>query len=41
MDGSKIAANLADVAGYPFFGLWYPYATSKDPWRNPQFNAYR
>jgi len=41
MDGSKIAANLADVAGYPFFGLWYPYATNKDPWRNPQFNAYR
>eukprot|EP00878_Enallax_costatus_P001421 GHUV01001571.1.p1 GENE.GHUV01001571.1~~GHUV01001571.1.p1 ORF type:complete len:424 (+),score=133.23 GHUV01001571.1:197-1468(+) len=40
-DGSAIAANLSDVAGHPFFGLWYPYSTSKDPWRNSQYNDYR
>jgi hypothetical protein len=40
-DGNGIAGSLADVAGHPFFGLWYPYATSKDPWRNQQYNDYR
>lgn len=40
-DGSAIAATLQDVAGHPFFGLWYPYSTSKDPWKNSSYNTYR
>jgi hypothetical protein len=40
-DGNGIAASLTDVAGHPFFGLWYPYAARKDPWRNQQYNNYR
>eukprot|EP00879_Flechtneria_rotunda_P029190 GHRR01031470.1.p1 GENE.GHRR01031470.1~~GHRR01031470.1.p1 ORF type:complete len:383 (+),score=118.71 GHRR01031470.1:889-2037(+) len=40
-DGNSIAKNLQDVAGHPFFGLWYPYDTWKDPWKNQQYNSYR
>uniref|UniRef100_A0A383VIG4 Glycoside hydrolase family 5 domain-containing protein n=1 Tax=Tetradesmus obliquus TaxID=3088 RepID=A0A383VIG4_TETOB len=40
-DGNGVAASLADVAGHPFFGLWYPYAAYKDPWKNSQYNDYR
>eukprot|EP00775_Hariotina_reticulata_P001231 gene1231-1570_t len=40
-DGNSVAASLTDVAGHPFFGLWYPYSTSKDPWKNSQYNDYR
>ncbi|KIZ00733.1 hypothetical protein MNEG_7227 [Monoraphidium neglectum] len=40
-DGGSIAKSTKDVAGYPFFGLWYPYAASKDPWRNADYNEYR
>lgn len=40
-DGNSIAPDVTYVSGFPFFGLWYPYATNKDPWRNPAFNAYR
>jgi hypothetical protein len=29
------------MAGHPFFGLWYPYSPSKDPWRNKSYADYR
>ncbi|KAI8466695.1 MAG: hypothetical protein J3K34DRAFT_432891 [Monoraphidium minutum] len=40
-DGKSIAATVKDVAGYPFFGLWYPYGSWKDPWKRPEYAAYR
>jgi hypothetical protein len=40
-EGKKIAPDLEYVAANPFFGLWYPYAYDKDPWTNPEYNAYR
>ena len=27
--------------GYPFFGLWYPFSQSKNPWKNADYNNYR
>ena len=41
LDGCCIAPTLADVAGFPFFGLWYPFSPAKNPWANPSYNAYR
>lgn len=40
-DGRGVAPTVADVAGHPFFGLWYPYDNSKNPWRNAAYNDYR
>ncbi|KAI8466523.1 MAG: hypothetical protein J3K34DRAFT_433415 [Monoraphidium minutum] len=40
-DGNSIAASLNDVAGLPFFGLWYPYADNKNPWNNKDYAGYR
>ncbi|KAF8071022.1 hypothetical protein HT031_001104 [Scenedesmus sp. PABB004] len=40
-DGNAIAPTVEDVAGHPFFGLWYPYGSWKDPWRNGQYADYR
>lgn len=33
--------ELSLHAGYPFFGLWYPYGSYKDPWKNSDYNSYR
>jgi len=40
-DGKGIAETVDDVAGQPFFGLWYPYSDGKNPWTNSKFNDYR
>ena len=29
------------LAGFPFFGLWYPYGDYKNPWKNADYNNYR
>jgi hypothetical protein len=39
--GDKIATSLERVAKQPFFGLWYPYQSDKDPWTNPDYAAFR
>ena len=39
--GDKIAPSLERVAKTPFFGLWYPYRSENDPWKNPEYAAYR
>ncbi|GBG00356.1 hypothetical protein Rsub_13088 [Raphidocelis subcapitata] len=40
-DGFAVAPSVNYVAQYPFFGLWYPYADYKNPWKRSDYNDYR
>lgn len=40
-DGNGIAPDVTFAAGHPFFGLWFPYSDSKNPWKQSSFAEYR
>eukprot|EP00798_Chlamydomonas_sp_ICE-L_P018117 gene18117-24551_t len=40
-DGSTSAVNRAQVAMYPYLGVWGPYMRNTDPWAVPDNYAFR